>query len=128
VQIGNAVYNANYYWRGELDDVRIYSKALSPAEIMSVMNGESLGINYKNPLEDKIKLFPNPFNESLVIKTTHVQNPKVTISNMEGKVIKVVTPKNSGDTEVKTNAFAPGMYIVSISDNGREISKKVIKL
>lgn len=38
VQIGNAAYNANYYWRGELDDIRIYSTALSPEDIVSVMN------------------------------------------------------------------------------------------
>ncbi|WP_242202127.1 PKD domain-containing protein [Aestuariivivens insulae] len=38
LQIGNSAYNSNYYWRGELDDVRIYSKALTAEEIVNVMN------------------------------------------------------------------------------------------
>ena len=38
MQIGNSGYNANYYWRGELDDVRIYSVALSAEEVVAVMN------------------------------------------------------------------------------------------
>ncbi len=38
VRIGNAAYNASYDWQGELDDIRIYSTALSQEEINTVMN------------------------------------------------------------------------------------------
>lgn len=38
VQIGNANYNANYFWRGSLDDVRIYSEVLTQQEIIDIMN------------------------------------------------------------------------------------------
>ncbi len=38
IQIGNANYNAGYYWRGALDDVRIYSVALTAEEVVTVMN------------------------------------------------------------------------------------------
>ncbi|MDO5980232.1 PKD domain-containing protein [Flavivirga spongiicola] len=38
IRIGSAAYNANYDWLGELDDVRIYSTALSQEQINTVMN------------------------------------------------------------------------------------------
>ncbi|MCF7567635.1 PKD domain-containing protein [Sabulilitoribacter arenilitoris] len=38
LQVGNANYNANYYWQGDLDDVRIYSEALTEQEIQDIMN------------------------------------------------------------------------------------------
>lgn len=33
LRIGSVKYNTNYYWRGSLDDVRVYTEALSPAQI-----------------------------------------------------------------------------------------------
>lgn len=38
LRIGGANYNSNYFWRGELDDIRIYSEALTLQEINDVMN------------------------------------------------------------------------------------------
>lgn len=38
VRIGDASYSTKYYWRGALDDVRIYSEALSASEILGIKN------------------------------------------------------------------------------------------
>ena len=38
VRIGDASYSANYYWQGSLDDVRIYSEALTLQEIIDIKN------------------------------------------------------------------------------------------
>ena len=38
LQVGNADYSSSYFWQGELDDIRIYSEALTLQEIQDVMN------------------------------------------------------------------------------------------
>ncbi|MCF8274435.1 MAG: PKD domain-containing protein [Flavobacteriaceae bacterium] len=38
VRIGSASYSSSYYWQGELDDVRIYSDALTLSQILGVRN------------------------------------------------------------------------------------------
>ncbi|GAA3561842.1 hypothetical protein GCM10022395_10560 [Snuella lapsa] len=37
VEVGAASYNANYYWQGALDEVQIYSRALTAQEIASMV-------------------------------------------------------------------------------------------
>ncbi len=38
IRIGSAEYNDNYFWLGALDDIRIYSEALSEAQIIEIKN------------------------------------------------------------------------------------------
>ena len=44
VQIGNASYSSRYYWLGELDDIRIYSKSLSGQEIENLFKNPTMTI------------------------------------------------------------------------------------
>lgn len=38
IRIGSAEYNDNYFWQGAIDDVRIYSEALTESQIINIKN------------------------------------------------------------------------------------------
>ncbi|MDH5412854.1 MAG: T9SS type A sorting domain-containing protein, partial [Flavobacteriaceae bacterium] len=130
VQIGNANYNASYYWQGQLDDVRIYSKALTASEVMTVMGGGTLGVNDINPLEGTVKAFPNPFTDSLIIRTpVSTDNFKITVYDTSGKMVRRIRRTSQNENlEIKTNTLSPGVYILVVQQGSFTTSKKVIKI
>jgi hypothetical protein len=53
-------------------------------------------------------------------------NPTVSISDVTGKVVKVVSVLNNGAT-INMGGFASGMYLVKYSDNNHTQTIKVNK-
>jgi len=85
---------------------------------MSVLNArntyaQSFEISAKNPIKEKVNVFPNPLNEG----------SKLTITSKSGRS-KIVTMYNAlGDTvlfkaltgnQLDTSALTPGIYILSV--------------
>ncbi|SEP99186.1 Por secretion system C-terminal sorting domain-containing protein [Hyunsoonleella jejuensis] len=118
LRVGSAAYNAIYDWIGELDDVRVYSKALSAAEIVTVMNETPDMPPVANFVADDV----NPFiNETVSFTDTSSgtptswswtftggspaasteQNPQV-IYTSEGTYQVSLTVTNAFGTDTKT--------------------------
>ncbi len=130
VQIGNASYNSNYYWRGQLDDIRIYSKALSPEEIMTVMSGATVGVDdQESSIENRIKVYPNPFNSKLLLDVPGIGNIRAVIYDLNGKIIqKVIGKTQDNKIEINTQHMTSGNYILSIQFGDQRANKKIIKI
>ena len=120
IQIGNASYNSNYYWRGELDDIRIYSKSLSGQEIENLYTSGSLSTN-NFKLNNTIELFPNPSKD--FIKVSELTTKKnYTIFTVLGSEIKRGSISNNETIDIRN--LTRGQYFLKL-DN--ENSIKFIK-
>ena len=112
--------NSNYYWRGELDDIRIYSKSLSLQEIENLYTSGSLSThNFK--LNNTIELFPNPSRD--FIKVSELTTKKnYTIFTVLGSEIKRGSISNNETIDIRN--LTRGPYFLKL-DN--ENSIKFIK-
>jgi len=128
VQIGNASYNSGYYWQGALDDVRIYSEALTPAEIITVMNGGALAVEDIFYHNKKIKAYPNPFTDILTIETSMVDNLDIKVYNTLGIIANAeITQDSYGQSRIDLSKSASGLYFVIIKTNSYSSNIKIIK-
>lgn len=129
IQIGNSNYNSNYFWRGELDDIRVYSKALNQQEIETVMSRGTLAVN-ENILSPFI-FYPNPVKDKLSIKAKEVISTeyKASVYDIQGRKIKnLSTKKNSSEIlEINTRNLSAGVYVVLIESNNIKHSQRFIK-
>lgn len=116
--------NLTKFFSGKIDDVKIYNRALTEAEVAGLTAIEDAF----NPLADS-KVFFNVATRNLVVdfKEIPAETPTISIFNSNGQLVY------RNEAEAQTNQFAAsslgstGVYFVAISDNGKTLlSRKVV--
>ena len=125
LQIGNGYDNgANYAFKGEIDDVRIYGKAVSECEITSLFNEndmklkvtvqDTLNIYLSNVITTvyepadavtTVKVYPNPSANNITVEIDNY-------ANLSGVTLKVI---NSQSAEVHNEAVTGATQSIDIS-------------
>ena len=82
-----------------------------------------VGIDEKNQLNNKVKIFPNPANENLTITTEFEEAENIRIMDVSGKTVgrSKIQDHNSN---VNTGLFVEGMYFYEICDKNNKILAK----
>jgi len=110
--------DANYNFKGVLDDVRIYDYALSPVAVNQLFQGGVTKVVDNTILYD-FEIYPNPTSRFLNIKNTDhfgvIQN--VVISDIFGKEIMTIAPPS--EKEIDLGWLVQGYYYITIkTDSG----------
>jgi len=112
-------------YKGAIDDVLIYSKALSPDEVVQIYEHDST-VSTTEELSESLELFPVPFDKSLNVKATNINLNHGEIINMAGKVVQEIHNINQ---PINTADWAKGIYIIRLyGKDGMTVSKKAIKI
>ncbi|QTD37355.1 PKD domain-containing protein [Polaribacter batillariae] len=143
VLIGAASYNSSYYWQGGLDDVRIYSKALTASEIAALASSSVAStVNATNAkvlhaekiIEDiQFRFLPNPVKDILKIKidsdNLQVDTLEATIYTLNGKevLIKKIKKDSYDSFELNTATLSKGVYFIKLNTKKQSLIKKFIK-
>ncbi|MFC2110265.1 LamG-like jellyroll fold domain-containing protein [Bacteroidota bacterium] len=130
ILIGAANYNTNYYWRGDLDDVRLYSKALSASEIVDVMNASALSLNSIKKNKNKYVAYPNPVDTLLTINSEDFFSKSLNFKtfDMNGSSIKLKHYRLShSKIQIDMSDLSSGIYFVNLNDDKNKPTFKVIK-
>jgi hypothetical protein len=127
--------NPIYSFNGSLDDMRIYRRALSSAEIneiksLSVSNSlvETSDKSNKTQL-DNIAMYPNPSTGKVYLNLGRAaKNVEVSILDLSGKVLLNQNYPEIADGLIQFNAsdLGSGLYIVRVEENGEVSTKKLI--
>jgi len=140
--IGNFPGSTTNKLDGQLDDLKMYNYALSPAAVKSIYDAYKLGTpvsvaSGETAIPDRYALeqnYPNPFNPSTIIqyqipKEGHVQ---VSVYNILGQRVATLVDENmkTGIYKVTFNAanFASGIYFYRIKVNDFSLVKKMMLL
>jgi len=110
-QVARLGQDGSHYFNGEIDNVQIYNRALSEAEIMFLFDGKNhpTGIeNESSEMPTKFTLkqnYPNPFNPSTTLSYTVAQKEKVSliVYDILGRKVK----------ELVNEKQIPGIYRVT---------------
>lgn len=116
------------FFKGDLDDIRIYKIKLSQSEI-NALYAESCplttGIKTQSSNESSITLYPNPTKDILNIKL-ETDNSQIQLVNCLGQVIfNEVTTKR--DFSYDLSKQANGVYFLKVISNNKLKILKVIK-
>lgn len=91
LRVGSAAYNGNYDWIGELDDIRVYSKALTAEEIVVIMNETPNTAPTANFTTDSTNTF---VNEEVVFSDASTGTPTSWSWSFEGGSPSTSTEQN----------------------------------
>jgi hypothetical protein len=123
--IGREEYGNYGYQKGKIDDIRIYKRALSTAEIQLLFN-ESVGVSGINTItnNNSIKIYPNPAKTELNINTD-INYSSLVIVNSLGQVLL----KKEKMDALSIESLSNGVYFIQLLNKENKVIaiKKFIK-
>lgn len=82
-------------------------------------------LDHDNSLE--IKLYPNPADDYLYIKTDAPENSSVSILNILGQPVPVEILQNGNLYQLSVRALNEGVYVLRLMNNNQTVMRKFIK-
>jgi hypothetical protein len=127
LRIGQFLEAAENSFRGSLDDLRIYNRALSDDEIMTLYTTEVVTSLDKVPGTGGISVYPNPVQSLLNVDIPGFSEPAdFVLSDASGRAVLKGKLK-SGESTIDLNSVKPGFYSILIKDGDQTVSRKIIK-
>lgn len=134
LNIGGQGTGMSRYFNGKIDDIRIYSRALSATEIGTLYSKDSAcGLKYTPPPASvntlnngaEVIIYPNPATDKISLSSNFtLRNAEV--YDMKGSA--VLTKAIPFDKEVDINSLQQGIYILRVTDDmGKRYVTKFIK-
>jgi Concanavalin A-like lectin/glucanases superfamily/Secretion system C-terminal sorting domain len=121
---GSGNEQTNKRFRGIIDELYFYNRALTPGEVLAVMNNtnQTLGSTSFNAKNLKFNLFPNPANSILNIDLA-TELKSVEIYSLQGQKVLSATEK-----QINISGLSSGIYIVKVIDkNSAVATQKLVK-
>ena len=79
-------------------------------------------------LTSKFSVYPNPVKNSVYVSNKENINVSgITITDLNGRVVKTVKTNNISDVEVNISELATGMYVMNINSDQGIATKKIVK-
>lgn len=114
----------SFYFKGALDDVRIYSRSITATEVASLYN--QTPTSTKEIIHSDITLYPNPAKSGTIlnIETSDLisSNTQVSLYSATGQLIC----EKPFETQINLPQLAHGVYYVRIEDQGASLTKKLL--
>jgi hypothetical protein len=110
--------NTHLRYKGCMDELRIYNRALTQVEIDSLYHIQT-GIKEKI-LNNEINIYPNPAINNLIIESPQAV---IEITNIQGQIIKTFAITGN-KTNIDVSAFPSGVYVVEVkTEKGISVNK-----
>lgn len=117
-----------YYYMGWVDEISVYSRALSASEINNQIASASSGIGICNetvtaltedPSQGSIILFPVPARDLLYIKLTEIlEDVNYEIISITGRIVSSgIIPANTEISNIPVHNLQPGVYNLRYSNH-----------
>ena len=113
------------HFRGALDDIRIYDRALTVAEV-DTLYSYTPTTKIKEVILESFTIYPNPHADYFQIDGNIPTDGLYRLVDLEGKIVL----EEPISTKIMTTALANGVYVLQIFDKNRTLIgvEKIIKL
>ncbi len=123
--------NVTYYWQAENSRFSLASITYSTPEGGATTKSASFNTYStdvtENLVAEKFSFYPNPTGNQLNLSFKKVENAEIKVTNMLGKVMIEMNLENTNKVTVDLSNFPAGIYFVSLQDENKAITRKVIK-
>jgi hypothetical protein len=127
LRIGQDYSGANAY-TGSIDDIRIYSRPLTLAEI-AVLFTEHTGIGDNNKTVHTAEVFPNPAHDRIWLSLGNIDNEQINVSVFD-VLGECILHKEYDNFSGQFNKFypvsAPGVYYLDVNIGSQRLTKKFL--
>ena len=119
LRFGSLQQGGQFAYKGQLDDFKLFNRALEAKEIVDIYESGVTNIDDSNDFF--VDVYPNPTNNIINISQDY-QVDSIELISTNGKVFHYEKSKS-----IDLTNFAPGMYYLKIHSRGNLITKKIYK-
>ncbi len=87
----------------------------------------TLSTNSINNIDNKISFYPNPVENILSIDSENININSITITDLNGRVIKNNIFDNVSDIKINLSDLSSGIYMMNINSSEGSVIKKIMK-
>ncbi len=106
----------NYFYKGALDDIRIYKKKLTQNEILALYD-ENCSVSTTGltsfDSQNEITIFPNPILTKLRIRSQQMIQA-LNIYDLAGKELMIFEDLQKNEMEISLDHLRPGIYLLQV--------------
>lgn len=116
------------YFHGTMDEVNIYNRALSAADVMALKNYNGCSpsaIGDKQQLEN-VNIYPNPVESIVNITLSDSENYTVKMFSALGQLLSTNTV-NQGQIDLDMSELKSGFYFIHVSSKKGFYTEKILK-
>lgn len=113
---------AGQYFKGKVDEITIYNRALSQTEISNMYNNTNASIPAISNSQQDIAVYPNPFENFINIANAGAGKISSELYDLAGKLILT-----SDESRISTENLSRGFYFLSIKSEDKVITTKIQK-
>ncbi|MCJ8166736.1 PQQ-dependent sugar dehydrogenase [Pontibacter sp. E15-1] len=145
INIGYMNRDNGYHYNGDLDELKLYNRALTQEEIVSSFNGGSgvycgstaLGMTDNNTFAGTYEVFPNPTSgEQLRVYVSSLEpneQVQLVLTDLTGKTVLTQKAAARPDGTLQTTiapkkAISAGIYNLLMLSDARKLNRKVVIL
>ncbi len=128
LEIGRDTPDATDYFHGTLDEINVYNRVLSAADIMALKNHDGCDFSAipDQKLAESFQVMPNPANNEITLQLPDDELYQISIMDMQGRLLQQVQNQQHRVNLNITN-LQNGMYLVKIRSNkGYAIEKLMV--
>lgn len=115
--VGRSLTGPNEYSNGLIDDLKVYYRALSDAEIVT-------SVELERPSKNSISVYPNPSIENMSIDNLPI-GCSVSITDLTGKVLHN-SVSESNLLSIRTSQLRNGVYLIRVENKGNSVYRKFV--
>lgn len=121
--IGTGRATTNQFFSGKIDDIRIYSRALTPEEIITIYNEQPTQISELLPGNTHISVYPNPASCYVKLKFENPGHDELTfvLLDLQGHAIKTIDGVTTEEMNIETDNLLAGLYLFQIHSGNQII-------
>jgi hypothetical protein len=130
LHIGAALLSVSYpyYYKGIIDDVRLYSRALNVGDVNVYCDSAKLVPTAVESINtNQFSLSPNPANDNITLVPQSPDRPySVVILNSVGQVVLSAT-QHKGTADIDIVGLPTGLYLIKVTQDGLTRTSKFVK-
>lgn len=128
LQFGIAVPDTTPH-NGRLDDIGIWNRALSDAEVTGLYTGSGVGVAESLTASPELRVFPNPSNGSFLLEHSLSGRIDLRIVDITGREVYLdVLRAFGGRTQhaLDLTGLAKGTYLIELRHSGGTIEQRIV--
>jgi hypothetical protein len=112
------------YFDGVMDDIRLYNRTLSDAEVDTLYNEENPFSSIEEMIINPTVFYPNPAGNFITLDISMDKFDEIAIYSLHGQELRRFS---SGSSTINISSLAEGIYIISIfKDKEWILSQKLV--
>lgn len=128
LQAGKKSWASNSFYKGDLDDIRIYDRALTGSEVETLYNEENP--NLASGVDDiqsinQFAVYPNPTLDNIMIVNGPEDIERMSIVDMAGRITDL--SYSGGNRPIDISFLTEGIYMLQIQTPEETLQRRFIK-